>query len=177
MTRPIGNDEFGRLLAGFRRTAFHMETRPFYVIPSEQPVLERFLTGTPEQPPDVGWWREWLSQVDSLTRQGKHVGRVRVLDEPPTDYQRWLLWAGPWHAAAGEDIRYIPRRRAGQAGLPLDHDWWLLDDEQVIRTRFTPGNAAREKTLITDPEAVAAYLAWRDTAVRYATAAEQIAAA
>lgn len=177
MPRRIRDDESGRLLATFKRTAFHLETRPFYVIASEQPLLSRFLAGSPVPPPEVGWYRQWLDQVDTLTRQGKHVSRVRVLDDPPTDYQRWLLWNGPWHAAAGEDIRYMPRSTAGQAGLPLDHDWWLLDDKRVIVTRFADDNVIREKTLITEAAAVAAYRAWRDTAVRLATPAEQIAAA
>ena len=115
--------------------------------------------------------------MSRFTHEGKTVSRVRVLDEPPTDYQRWLLWADPWHAAAGEDIRYIPRSRAVRVGLPLAHDWWLLDDTRVITMRFTPDGEVDGKMLITDPELVAKYRAWHSIAVRNAIPAESVTAA
>ncbi len=46
--------------------------------------------------------------------------RVRVLAEPPTTYQRWLLWGDRWHAEAGEQISYLPGSHAMAIGLPLD---------------------------------------------------------
>ena len=90
-----------------------------------------------------------------LTAEGKRVARVRILEEPPTDYQRWLLWASPWHAAAGEDIRYLPRSQAERISLPLVNDWWLLDDERVILMVFTEAGEISGKRLLTDSVAVA----------------------
>jgi hypothetical protein len=176
MSTPVSEEEFGRLLATFRRSAFHLETRPSYAMSYERADFELFLAGTPRPPSEVDWWKPWLDQITELDRQGKHVRRVRVLAEPPTDYQRWLIWADPWHAEAGEDIRYMPRSKAERIGLPLSHDWWLLDDERVIVTWFTDDGEIREKFLITDPVPVAAYRIWRDVAARDATPAEQIAA-
>ena len=100
-----------------------------------------------------------------------------MLAEPPTDYQRWEVWAAPWHAQAGEDIRYMPRSIAERIGLSLDHDWWLLDDERLIVMRYTSADEVASKELITDPGSVAPYLKWRDLAVRNATPAGDIAAA
>ena len=90
-----------------------------------------------------------------LARQGKRIGRVRVLSEPPSDYQRWELWGTSWHIEAGEEIRYMSRRRAEQIGLPLEYDWWLFDDERLIITRFTDAGEIAEKSLITDPAIIA----------------------
>jgi uncharacterized protein DUF6879 len=177
MPRPVSDDQFARLLATFERTAFHFETRPFYVLGAERQYLERFLAGSPVPPPDVDWHQGWLEQVATLTRQGKHVSRVRVLDEPPTGYQRWLLWADPWHAEAGEDIRYIPRSRAERVKLPLDHDWWLLDGIRVIVTRFAESGEIAGKELVTDPVTLTHYRLWQAIAIRDATPAGQIAAA
>jgi hypothetical protein len=43
-------------------------------------------------------------------RAGKSVRRARVVSEPLSDYQRWpYSIAGPM-VAAGEDIRWVPRK-------------------------------------------------------------------
>jgi hypothetical protein len=177
MGTPISEEEFLAMVRNFRESAFHIETRPAYALGYEQADLNRFLAGVPVPPPDLDWWQPWLERVARFTAEEKRVARVRILEEPPTDYQRWLLWATPWHAAAGEDIRYLPRSQAERIGLPLVNDWWLLDDERVILMAFTEAGEISGKWLLTDPVAVAPYRKWRDLAFRHATPAEQIAAA
>lgn len=176
MTR-INEDEFGELLAGFDRTAFRLETRAQYALDYEAPDFELFLAGNPRPPDQLEWWRPWLDQIARLTREGKRIGRVRIVEEPPSDYQRWELWAADYHARAGERIAYMPRSRAEAIGLPIDHDWWLLDDMRVIVMRHTPTGENLEKILITDREIVARYCGWRDLAVSHATPAARIAVA
>jgi hypothetical protein len=172
---PITEVEFDRLLATPKRSAFRLEVRDFYALDYERADFEAFLTGEFHTPDTVGWWRPWLEQIARLTAVGKRIGRVRVLSEPPSDYQRWLMCGDPWHAEAGERILHLPRSRAEQIGLPLDHDWWLLDDEAVIDMRFTDAGEIDHKTLITDPDVIARYLGWRDLAVHNATSARAIA--
>jgi hypothetical protein len=41
---------------------------------------------------------------------------VRVVETPPTDYQRWMRWMDRWNRAAGEDIKYLSRANARKAG-------------------------------------------------------------
>lgn len=173
MVTEITEEKFGELLRTIRRSAFRLETLDTYSIDSERDGFELFLAGHPESPP----WQDWLDQVSEQTRQGKTVSRVRVLAEPPTDYQRWMMWAQPWYDRAHEDVRYIPRRRAAELRLPLEVDWWLLDDERLILMYFTNAGEVTGKILITNPGIIARYRDWRDLAVRYATAAEAIAAA
>jgi len=175
--KPISQDEFNDLLRTFSRSAFRLETRDAYALGYERDDFQRFLDGRPTPPSLVGWWQPWLEQIACFTREGKTIARVRVLAEPPTDYQRWEIWAALWHAQAGEDIRYMPRSTAKRIGLPLDHDWWLLDDERLIVMRYTDANEIADKELITDPGTVAPYRTWRDLAVRNATLAGEIAAA
>jgi hypothetical protein len=110
--------------------------------------------------------------MQSLTQEGKRIGRVRVLAEPPSDYQRWEIWATPWHAAVGENIAYMPHSQAVSLGLPLDSDWWLFDDERLLMMRFDECGRIDGKTLITDAGVIARHCAWRDVAVRYATSTE-----
>ena len=177
MRQHITEDEFREAVRSFGRTAFHFEAQPAYVIDFERPDLERFLAGDPVPPPDSYLWRPWLERVARLKAEGKRVERVRVLGEPPTDYQRWLLWATPWAEAAGEGVRYMPRSRAERIGLPLDHDWWLLDGERVLMTRFTADGEIREKIITDEPGDVARHRAWRDLAMAHAGGAEHVTAA
>src|SRR5260370_212294 len=64
--------------------------------------FDRFLEGATTQRPELDGGRPWLGQIARFAAEGKHVSRVRVLDEPPSDYQRWELWAAQWHAEVGE---------------------------------------------------------------------------
>lgn len=176
-SRRITEAEFDDLLHSFRRAAFRLETRDSYALSYERAEYERFLAGTPTPPPQVDWWQPWLERIASFTREHKRIGRVRILAEPPSDYQRWELWAAPWHARAGERIRYLPRSRAEEVGLPMAYDWWLLDNERLIVMKFTNEGEIDSKTLITDPDVIMTHIGWRNLAVRYATPAEEIAAA
>jgi hypothetical protein len=161
------------LLRSFRRSAFRLETRNTYALTYEQADFERFLAGAPVPPPQLDWWRPWLEEITQLTADGKTVGRVRVLAEPPTAYQRWEMWAARWHSRAGERIGYMPRSQADRIGLPLLHDWWLLDDERVIAMWFTSTGEVSDRQLITEPGTVARFCTWRDLAVQNATPAEE----
>lgn len=174
---PITEDEFGEMLATFRVSAFRLETRDHYALDYEQADFDAFLAGDPVPPPAVQWWRPWLDQIRTLTADGRQIGRVRILADPPSDYQRWELWAAPWHSSAGEEIAYLPRRAAAEIGLPDGGDWWLLDDERLIIMGFGPAGEITGKTLITDPGTVARYREWQDLAVCYATPAEEYTAA
>ena len=173
----VTDDEFGDLLRSFRRTAFYFEAQQTYALGYEASDFERFRAGSPTPPPEIGWWRPWLDQVATLTRQGKQVSRVRVISEPPTDYQQWGLWALSWHVRAGEQISYIARSTAILDRLPLDCDWWLLDDERVILLHYTEEGQMDAKELVITSGIVALHREWRDLAVRIATPAEEFAAA
>jgi hypothetical protein len=173
MGTALSEQEFIRRVRSFERSAFHMETRRSYALGYEREDYEQFCVGNPTPPSELDWWRPWLDRVKSYAAEGKQVGRVRLVDTPPTDYQRWLLWANPWHEAAGEDIRYLPRAQAEQIALPM-HDWWLLDDAYLITMDFTDSGEIAGKSLIIDQSIVTDYMSWRDRARRYAVSAQQI---
>jgi hypothetical protein len=178
MRKPITQARSAKLLAGFKRSAFHWEAQSGYKIAAEAVPLAHFLeTGELLPPSQFGWWQEWLNSVAAHDRHGRTVQRVRVLSEPPTPYQRYLLAIGHWHAGYGDHAFYIPRSRAVTAGLPLTHDWWLLDSSRVILASFTPEGEVAGKEVITGENAVRPYLHWRNLALLHASAAEDIAAA
>jgi hypothetical protein len=170
----ITEDEFSEALRTFKRSAFRVEAQPTYALSDERADFDRFLAGSPTPPPEMAWYRPWADQVAQWTRDGKIIVRVRVLTEPPTDYQRWLLWGSPWFASIGEDIRYMNHSTAQRIALPLQ-DWWLLDDERVIVMHFTTEGEVSGKELVTDRESVASYRKLRDLAIENSTT-ETIAA-
>lgn len=169
---------FAELLAGFRESWFKFECQPVYAITAEAVPLRRFTEDGVLLPPgEFGWWQGWLDQVAAHARAGRSMQRVRVVDEPPTAYQRYLLAVSHWHTGAGERIACLPRSVAARLNLPADHDWSLFDDTKVAVTEFTPEHAVAGRDLITDPIAVRQYRAWRDLALRHASPAKAIAAA
>jgi Family of unknown function (DUF6879) len=175
--RPITEAEFGRLLESFGFSAWRLETCDSYHLDYEAADFEQFLAGRPVPPPEVSWWRPWLDMISVMTQEGKRIGRVRILAEPPSDYQRWELWAARWHADAGEQIGYLSRSQAVALGLPTNYDWWLLDEQAVIVMRFDETGRIAGKELVTDPGIVARHREWRDLVVRHAIPAEEFTAA
>jgi hypothetical protein len=133
----------------------------------EQEDFRRFLAGEPlTEPPDLDWFRPWLDQIREVTSQGRAVQRIRILADPPTDYQRWELWATPYNAAAGEDIRFLTRSQATELGLPSG-DWWLFDDTRLAVMRFDDEGRPLGGTIVTDPDVVARHRHWRDVAITH----------
>jgi hypothetical protein len=170
MGTTLTEAEFTELLRTFERTAFRLELQPTYLEPSEQDTVAKFLAGRPEPPIEVEGLRAWFDQVAHLTSTGRSVERVRVHEDPPTDYQRWERWIGTWNAAAGETIRYMTRDQAHDVGLlPAagEADWWLLDSGRLIIMRFDDQGHRIHNELVTDPEIVAQARTWRDLAIRY----------
>ena len=97
-----------------------------------------------------------MRQVARQVAQGKSMGRVRIVDDPITDYQRWMQWMDRWNREAGEEILYLPRSSAQQAGLwPAagQADWWFFDDEVLMLMHFDErGVRTRVELLKDEPE-------------------------
>lgn len=172
---PVTRAQLLELLTAAERSAWHGEAQPSYDLDYEAEEFRRFRRGEPTPPPLVSWWQPWFDRVRDFTSQGKTIGRVRVLDEPLTDYQAWQAFAVPWHEEAGERIVCVTRSQARAAGMPQDWDWWLFDDRLLVTMRFVQPGSPAAMTLITDNKIVAQYAAWRDLAIRTADAVKATA--
>ncbi|MCM3921558.1 hypothetical protein ND748_07750 [Frankia sp. AiPs1] len=142
-----------------------METRPEYAISYERDIYERYLAGeqTPS-PAEIDWWRPLLDWVRTLTQEGRSLQRVRIVDDPPTAYQRFSLWGGQWNIEAGERISYLRRDAAQTLGLPTG-DWWLLDDATLVLLVFSDDGDLVGQEVERNLSVVAKYRHWRDAAV------------
>lgn len=114
----------------FQHSAFRLETLPWYRVPQESGMLERYLSGAP-MPADYN--ADWHAKIQAWGADGKFLQRVRVVRPPLTDYQRRQFdWGYPGNLKAGEDTRVLDGAVADELGLP-DWDYWFFDDEVVHR--------------------------------------------
>lgn len=170
----LSNDEWAKQLRSFDRCALRLEMQPQYDEPGELEQARQFATGEATLPTDDPGWRRWCAHIRDAVAAGKRVERVRVFEDPPTDYQRWLRWVSQLNVEAGEVQRYMTRERAHEVGLlPAagDEDWWLLDDERLIVMRFDAHGRRVANELIVDPARIALAREWWDLAVRHSAPA------
>ncbi len=163
MTRLVRGQEFASFVLGYQHTAFRMERRERYNEPGEAEPLCRFLAGEP----DYSWNEEWAAMMRRRTACGRRMQRVRIVSEPHSDYTRFGLDLARVNAAAGEDIRYLPRDRADGLDLP-DYDYWLIDSRKVGILRFTDDDVLLGAEIRADPAVVVEHCYWRDVAWHYA---------
>ncbi|MEU3401369.1 DUF6879 family protein [Streptomyces filamentosus] len=157
----ISPEEFGRLFYNFEYSAWHLETRGRYASDEADPDFAAFLrTGEAPMDLDSGWCRN----ISAQTAAGKYVGRVRVVDNPPTPGQRFLLSYARCNAATGEDARNLWRTEAEAALLPAE-DFWVFDSRLVAVLRFDGQDAFHDVEIITEPAEVLRYVQIRDAAV------------
>jgi hypothetical protein len=93
---------------------------------------------------------EWRSIIQPLVDREVDVRRLRVVSEPVSDYIRWEhMITDTSSIAAGESVRWVPRRRISDLTLP-GNDFWLLDD-RVLFNYFSGDGAWVGGEMITEP--------------------------
>lgn len=156
---------------GFQHTAWRLEARREYQVDYESDRYRTFLRG---EDPGIAGRESWLGTIREITERGQRVERVRLVDEPPTDYQRFLLWGTGHTVDAGEDIRYLTRARSEEVGLPA-RDFWLFDSRVLGEFRYE-GDHSLGMELIEDPSEVLVGCQIRDAAWHYAIRYEEFKA-
>ncbi|MGW5427911.1 DUF6879 family protein [Streptomyces sp. NPDC004059] len=165
-------DEITHLFTEFEHTAWRLETQRGYATDRMSPNWACFQNGesfgfNPDNP--------WQANVRAQTEQGKRFERVRLVDDPPTEGQRFLLATGLGNVAAGEDIRNLPRADAEQLGLP-EYDFWLFDSRTVVRFVINEAGETLGVTVHEDPETVVRACQARDAAWHFAVPTRQFQA-
>jgi hypothetical protein len=160
----VSGEAFLELFRDFQHTAYRLEVRTSYGIPEEDEPYRRFLEG---DYPGIDWFAPWLTLMEKETGKGKRVERVRVIDEPPSDYLRFELWGTTYNLAAGEDIRYLARHQAVDLGLPT-YDYWVFDSRTVARLQFGDHDRFQGVLLSDDHADVLAHVQWQGAAWHHA---------
>ncbi|MFF3920543.1 DUF6879 family protein [Streptomyces sp. NPDC001852] len=152
------------LFREFRHTAWRLETRGGYASDRNSPKWQRWLNGEDIASEPANTWRE---NVAEQIAAGKRFERVRIVDEPPTQGQEFLLASAPGNVAAGEDIRNLSRGEAERLGLP-DYDFWLFDSKILARFAFDEDDTTLGVYVTEDPAEVLAACQARDAAWHHA---------
>ncbi|GAQ69692.1 hypothetical protein T45_01423 [Streptomyces turgidiscabies] len=160
MPQFIDDSAFGTYFETFERTAWRLEARRGYASDRTGPNWARWKAGE-----DVGRDRPtaWRENVQRQSAAGKRFERVRLVDDPPTAGQLFLLARAPSNEAAGEDMRNMWRPDAERIGLPAV-DFWLFDDHRALVLHFDDADEYLGAELVEDPPRIAEFCRIRDAA-------------
>lgn len=165
--RGPGLVPFEGLVAATKRSVVRLEMREHYG--HNDPAYRRWRDGArgdEVMPAEANSWRELVS---SAVARGVTWRRLRVVPEPLTDYLAWEHHiTGALNVAAGEDVRWLPRRRASGLLLP-GNDLWCFDRRTVQFHHLNPepdgdGLIDHGDETTNDPDVVAQTIAAFDAA-------------
>lgn len=139
---------YEELLASTRYSAVHLEMRDGYM-PSD-PAFAAWKDGRlPDPVGDDADFQQWLGWVKNATSRGVEFRRARVVSVPESDYIRFEHFSSQANVEAGENIRWLPRRRATDIALP-GNDFWVFDNELVLVLHFTGDGELADRELTRD---------------------------
>ncbi|MBH5335420.1 hypothetical protein IHE55_11665 [Streptomyces pactum] len=145
---------FPELLNGCRRSAVHLEMRDSYAVDYEKSGFTAWRDGFRHDPADrASWWRPWLDLISETVSRGVVVRRARIVSEPVSEYTRFLHSFTFTNVAAGEQVRWLARRRASDLCLP-GNDFWVFDGQLVRFNHFTGDGASGGGEMRDEPDVV-----------------------
>ncbi|MFI5880196.1 DUF6879 family protein [Streptomyces sp. NPDC051554] len=168
----IDLDAFGQLFERFEHTAWRLETRRRYASDEATDTWAQFVQG---ERPTWDLTTPWSVTIREKIAGGAKVGRVRLVDDPATQGQRYLLAYAEKNTALGEDIRNLSRAKADRLSLG-NEDFWIFDSRLVALLRFDADDNFTDVELITEPAEVVRYAMLRDAAMHHAVPYEEFAA-
>ncbi|MET9479902.1 DUF6879 family protein [Streptomyces sp. NPDC006638] len=141
------------LLGGARTSAVHLEMRDSYAVDYEAGPFAEWRAGARPDPDDrASWWRPWHSLIQKTVSRGVVVRRARIVSEPVSEYIRYEHDGTFKNILAGEQVRWLPRRRASDIALP-GNDFWLIDGRLIRWNHFTGEGASGGGEISEDPAA------------------------
>ena len=143
---------FRELIATAKTSAVHLETRDVYT-PSD-PLYQDWLAGKPIPVPALPEWRDL---VRFHTARGVRFRRARIVSEPLSNYIKYEHYiTDASNVAGGEEIRWLPRQKAGGLLVPAN-DFWVLDGRLVRLGYFAGDGEFVDHELTDDPGLAKSY--------------------
>jgi hypothetical protein len=126
---------FDELMASAQHSAVHLEMRDSYT-PGDPTFLD-WKAGKRFDP--VERMADWFQGRLSTVARGVVIRRARIVSEPLSDFTHHEFEVTPrLNIPAGEQVRWLPRRRASDLALP-GNDFWVFD-EHTIRFGYFAGD-------------------------------------
>ena len=118
------------------------------------PSNPQFLEWKAGQPRPVPASPAWYDLVRTHVARGVRFRRARVVSEPVSDFIRFEYeGTAGLNIAAGEEVRWLPRRRTSDLCLP-GNDFWLFDDRMIRFHYFSGDGEIVEDELVGDPAVI-----------------------
>ncbi|MFG3268463.1 DUF6879 family protein [Streptomyces bobili] len=144
---------FAELLDTAQQSAVHLEMRDSYGVTAEADSFARWKeTGAVDDDPESPYWAPWTHLIRRIVSRGVVVRRARIVSEPVSDYIRYEYAGTGANVAAGEDVRWLPRRQASDIALP-GNDFWLIDGRLIRWNHFAGDGGSAPGEISEDPAA------------------------
>ncbi|GGU71450.1 hypothetical protein GCM10010211_41330 [Streptomyces albospinus] len=144
---------FAEMISKCTRSAVHLEMRDAYAVDYEKGPFADWKRGFRHDLADqASWWRPWLDLMQETASRGVVVRRARIVSEPVSQYTQFLYDGTFTNVVAGEQVRWLPRRRASDIALP-GNDFWLFDERVVRWNHFAGDGTAGDKEVTEEPAA------------------------
>jgi hypothetical protein len=144
---------FDELMAGTTISAVHLEMRDAYT--PDDPLYLRWLAG--ERIDWVAEMQDWYDLVRATVGRGVRMRRARIVSEPLAPFIRHEYdCTGPMNVAAGEEVRWLPRRQAFDLSLP-PLDCWVFDNRLLRIHNFSGEGDILDDEVTDDPALVQLY--------------------
>ena len=142
--------QFADLLNACRRTAFKLEFRDCYM--TQDPGYKAWEAGNIDAA--IAAYSDSSERMRAAIARGVGIQRVRVVSVPVSSYIVFehAVTDGV-NIAAGELIRWLPRRRASDLALP-GNDAWVFDDQVVQFGHFAGDGSFLDNEITEDPDVV-----------------------
>ncbi len=131
--------KLGETLSSARRSLFRLETLDRYEVPIDGSDTSVYLAGGDQpQNPEKLAWEEHL-RAEKAAGIWRH--RVHLIDTTK-GLGGYLRYEGEWGytatTAAGEGVRILdlPADRRPRELIEIDHDFWMIDGERVVRMHY-----------------------------------------
>ncbi|MGY3680460.1 DUF6879 family protein [Streptomyces sp. TE33382] len=148
---PSSAPGFAELLGRCERSAVHLEMRDSYASTDRFDAWQRGVRINWED--RQSWWHPYDQLITDSVARGVSIRRARIVSEPVTEYIRWEHYVTHANVTAGEEVRWLPRRRATDIALP-GNDFWLFDGELLRVHHFSGDGAVVEDEITSDEETV-----------------------
>jgi hypothetical protein len=142
---------FSELIAATNASAVHLEMRDWYAVADEAEAFAQWRADQRARTTEADREsrRDWLNLIRASAARGVVMRRVRIVSEPVSEYIRFE-WSGTaLNVEAGEQVRWLPRRRASDLCLP-GNDFWVFDDRMIRFHHFSGEGNIVEDELVTD---------------------------
>lgn len=157
-------DEMARLFVSVRRSVWRWERQRSYAV--DESELQAWRDGRTLEKSEED--KAWEAYIRDLRANDIPFERVRMVHEPPTEYQRWIHTTTARNVRIGEDVRWLRESEARRLAMPPD-DFYLIDDERVVVLRFDGFGELVGIDIEDDRDVLSRYRAYRDRAWAVAT--------